>query len=347
MNPKKWIDIDLSAFRRNLALVRSRVVPAEVMVVVKNDAYGHGIEKIVESCVAEGVTWIGVLDSAVGVALRQSGVGGDVAMFAWLFAPDEDYGEAIDARIDLGVSSLWQLASIVDSVTHSPARIHLKLDTGLGRAGARVDEWSALVAAARVAEQSGAVAIVGAWTHIAEASEDDDSASISLFKWGVETLGHRDQIVRHLAASAASYARRDSRFDLVRVGAFTYGIAPGEGVSPVQLGLTPVMALRGVVTAVGSDGTAVIPIGLIDGMPSLREAVIFVTHDAHKATVLHVDATETTVFAPDAAVGDIVTFFGSSDRGEPTLQEWADALGTIGEEIAVRISPRIERRYVG
>jgi alanine racemase len=343
----RWIDIDLDAYRRNLTLVRDRVAPAKVMPVVKNNAYGHGITQIVSAAVAEGVTAIGVLDASVGIQLRESGVPDSVILFAWLFAPDEQYSQSINAQIDLGVSTIWQLQAIVSDVQETPARIHLKIDTGLGRAGARPDEWPALIAAARAAEKAGAVIIVGAWTHIAEASHEEDSASIELFHSAVNLLGERRNLLRHLAASAASYSRADSRFELVRVGAFTYGIAPGDGVSPEQLGLSPVMALRGVVTAVSDDGTAIVPIGLTDGLLSLRGAELEASVGGERVPVMSIDATTTTVGAPHAAIGDVVTFFGSAARGEPTLQEWADSLGTIGEEIVSRLTTRIERRVSG
>jgi alanine racemase len=341
----RWIDIDLDGYRRNLALVRMRVAPAEVMAVVKNDAYGHGIGPIVSAALAEGVTTIGVLDAAVGIDLRRAGVPPAIVLFAWLFGADENYRQAIEARIDLGVSTVWQLAAIVDAVGDIPARIHVKIDTGLGRAGARESEWPALVAAARAAELSGAVTIEGVWTHIAEASDIEDSAAIARFDRAIAVLGKGDTVVRHLAASAASYLRSDSRFDLVRVGAFTYGIAPGDGVTSSALGLIPVMALRARVVGIHDDGTAVIPIGLVDGMPSLRGAHLDAAHAESRVPILRVDPTTTRILAPRAALGDVVTLFGSNERSEPTLQEWADALGTIGEEIVVRLSPRIERRH--
>jgi alanine racemase len=191
------------------------------------------------------------------------------------------------------------------------------------------------------------VKIIGAWTHISEASDQEDSTSIALFDVAVGLLGERTDLVRHLAASAASYSRADSRFDLVRVGAFSYGIAPGDGVSPGQLGLSPVMALRGAVTSVGDDGTAVVPIGLVDGLLSIRGAALEVSVDGVRAPVVSINPTTTTVGAPQAVIGDVVTFFGSAARGESTLQEWADSLGTIGEEIVSRLTTRIERRFSG
>jgi alanine racemase len=350
MSVDVWAEIDLDAYRRNLRLVRKRVAPAEVMTVVKNDAYGHGIEAVVAAAVEEGVRFVGVLDAAVGVELRSSGLPRSVRLFAWLFAPDEDYAEAALAGVELGVSSVEQLDRIVSTssagATGAVPRVHAKIDTGLGRAGARPEDWPALVAAIDAEADAGRVEFAGLWTHIAEASEAEDSASIAAFESAALEVSpeRRGGLARHLAASAASYERADSRFDLVRVGAFGYGIAPGGGVSPSSLGLTPVMSLRArVIDRV--DDSAVLPVGAADGLPDAPSGLEGAV--AGRRVAISVGLSETLVADPSLEPGDVVTLFGREDRGEPTLQEWADALGTIGEEIVVRLSPRIERRITG
>ncbi|RWZ51663.1 alanine racemase [Labedella phragmitis] len=350
MSADVWAEIDLDAYRRNLRLVQRRVAPAEVMTVVKNDAYGHGIAAVVATAVGEGVRFVGVLDAAVGVGLRASGLPRSVRLFAWLFAPDEDYRAAAAAGVELGVSSVDQLRRIVSTTSTGASgavpRVHAKIDTGLGRAGARPEDWPALIAAIDAEADAGRVEFSGMWTHIAEASDAEDSASIAAFESATLEVPprRRDGLVRHLAASAASFERADSRFDLVRVGAFGYGIAPGGGVSPSSLGLTPVMSLRArVIDRVGDS--AVIPVGAADGLPDAVHGLEGAA--AGRRVALSIGLTETLVADPTLDPGDVVTLFGREDRGEPTLQEWADALGTIGEEIVVRLSRRIERRVSG
>ncbi|RWZ61442.1 alanine racemase [Labedella populi] len=354
MSVDVWAEVDLDAYRANLLRVRSRVAPAEIMVVVKNDAYGHGIRPIVGAAVAEGVRFVGVLDPGVGIELRASGLPESVRLFAWLFAADENYGPAAAARVELGVSSVEQLRRIV-STTDGPRRdvlprIHAKIDTGLGRAGARAEDWPALVRAIEAEARAGRVEFVGLWTHIAEASDEEDSVSIAAFERAALEVApeRRADLVHHLAASAASFSRADSRFDLVRVGAFGYGIAPGGGVSPASLGLIPVMSLHARVVAVegeGDDAVAVLPIGTADGLlPGDVEGLEAAS--GGRRAVVSIGLTETLVRDADLRVGDVVTLFGREDRGEATLQEWADALGTIGEEIVVRLSSRIERRVI-
>jgi alanine racemase len=338
-----WADVDIAAYRGNLRLVRARVAPADVMVIVKNDAYGHGVDEIVRAALGEGVRFVGVLDIETGLRLR-SVAGTDVSLFAWLFSPDEHYGDAVASGIELGVSSVAQLDRILETSAGGVPRIHAKIDTGLGRAGARPEDWPALLEAIDHATARGRLELAGVWTHISEASDDEDTASIGIFEWALARVpdARRAGIRRHLAASAASFARADSRYDLVRVGAFTYGIAPGDGISPQSLGLVPVLGLRARVVAVDSFGRGLLPIGTADGL--LGGVDLPVSIDGERTTI-SVGVTDSAV--PGAAVGDVVTLLGRSDRGEPTLQEWADALGTIGEEIVVRLSPRIERRIHG
>lgn len=338
--------IDLSAYRRNLARLAERVAPAALMAVVKADAYGHGLVPVARAAVEAGVAWIGTLDIETGLELRENGIPREVAVFSWLLGPDEDYAAAIDAELDFGVSSLAQLNAIAQAGASRRARVHLKIDTGLHRNGASIEEWPALVS--RALALSDRIELVGVWTHIAEASDDDDSEAIERFRSAIdiaERLG-ATITVRHLAASAAAFARADARFDLVRIGAFSYGISPGDGVTPSSLWLEPVMTLTAPVTAV-RDGLATVGIGYGDGIPSSAAGTLQVSIDGVPHEIVTVQLDRMTVDIGDALVrpGDPVVLFGSGADGEPTLQEWADELGTIGEEIVTRLSPRIRRRF--
>src|SRR5690606_23345509 len=142
----------------------------------------------------------------------------------------------------------------------------------------------------------------------------------------------------------------DSRYDLVRVGAFTYGIAPGSGISPGILGLVPVMSLVSTVSEVISDDRhryAVVPVGYGDGLPSELAARGSVAVRGQRSLIGTVAVGRLLVGGgDDTACGDHVTLFGTGGAGEQTLQEWADVVGTIGEEFVVRLGSRIPRRYV-
>jgi alanine racemase len=338
--------IDLSAYRRNLARLAERVAPAALMAVVKADAYGHGLLPVARAAVEAGIGWIGTLDIETGLELRRSGIPRDVAVFTWLLAPQEDYAAAIEAELDFGVSSIGQLEAIADAGASLRARVHLKIDTGLHRNGASVEDWPGLVA--RALALSDSVELVGAWTHIAEASDADDSVAIERFTAAVaiaETLG-ATLAVRHLAASAAAFGRADARFELVRIGAFSYGISSGGGITPLSLGLEPVMTLTAPVVAV-RDGLATVGIGFGDGIPSAAAGVLQLSIEGRLHDITSVQLDRLTVNTGEALVrpGDTAVLFGSGAAGEPTLQEWADALDTIGEEIVTRLGPAIRRRF--
>lgn len=345
--------IDLSAYRRNLVSLRKALGQSELMAVVKSDAYGHGLLPVARTAVDAGVTHLGALDIATGLKLRAAGIVPPVAILVWLHTPSDDFAAAIDAEIDIGISTIEELQALISADAHRRARIHLKIDTGLHRNGANEADWPQLVRAAVTAHDAGAVELHGVWTHISETSDSEDTAAIDRFVSAVsiaEALGARFS-VRHLAASAAGLMRSDSRFDLVRMGAFTLGISPGGGVTADALGLEPVMTLRSRVERVEvSDDTrvAVIPLGYGDGLLGECAGRVDVAIRGHRHTIskLEVDQMTVALARDDVLEGDAVTLFGSGTHGESTLEEWADALGTIGEELVVRLSPTLVRHYL-
>lgn len=343
------VDIDLDAYRRNLDVVRARVAPAELLAVVKSDAYGHGLVPLARAAAEAGVAWLGALYPSTARELRAAGIGRHVRLLAWMYDPSELFYDAAELGIDLGVSSLHELRRIAAHGGATPARIHLKIDTGLSRNGATLDAWPGLVEAAVAAQREGSVQIVGAWTHISEASDDEDTHSIRRFEAAIaiaQDLGASFE-VRHLAASAASFARADSRFDLVRVGAFTLGIAPGSGLGPAEVGIEPVLTLSAPVVSV-RDGRAVIAIGYGDGVSTRAAGGVSIAIKGARHPVVAVEVDSTIVEVADSVtVGDTAYLFGPGDHREATLQEWADATGTIGEELVVSLSPRLPRHYLG
>jgi alanine racemase len=340
--------IDLTAYARNLATVQAAVAPAVVMAVVKADAYGHGLLQLSAVAVGAGIRWLGALDIDTALKLRAQGFD-DVGIFAWLLGPGEEYGTAVRERVELGVSTIEQLDEIDAAAAGVPALVHLKIDTGLHRNGATEEEWPELVERAIELEHAGVVELRGVWTHISEASDEDDSAAMAKFDAAiavVEGLGARVPL-RHLAASAAGFTRADARYDLVRLGAFGYGIAPGGGIGPGALGLIPVMTLEAPVIAV-TDGLARIAIGYGEGLPSAIAGRTELAIDGVRHPIVEVglDWLDASIGSAEVRPGDIATLFGAGDSGEQTLQEWADAIGTIGEEIVTRLSGSIPRRYL-
>lgn len=338
--------VDLAAIRRNLELLSARAAPAKVMAVVKADAYGHGLVEVARAAIAAGIDWLGTLDVSSALELRSNGVGEDVGLFAWFFDLDEDFAPAIDAGIDLGVSTVWQLEQIASAGAERRARVHLKVDTGLHRGGARAEEWPELVASALARRDR--LDTVGVWSHLAEASDSDDDLSIEQFRAAIaeaERLG-ASFTLRHIAASAPAYGRPSTRFDLVRIGAFAYGIAPGDGVTAASLGLEPAMTLSAPVVDV-TGSIARIAVGFGDGLSSAAagRAELSIRGRRFPIDEVAVDCLTITVDEEGVLPGDTAILFGPGSRGEPTLQEWGDRTGTIGEEIVVRLAPSLPRVF--
>lgn len=340
--------VDLGAFADNLARVREVVTPAEMMLVVKDDAYGHGVVEIARRALAQGVRWFGAFDAETGAVVRAT-VGETARIFIWIAASASEVAAAVAARLDIGVGDpgLLEDVAIAASAASVVARVHLKIDTGLHRNGVRPEMWPEFTARAREWESAGVLEVVGVWSHIAEASDDEDDVARAGFEDALAVARNAGLTpsLRHLAASAASFARPEFRYDLVRVGAFAYGISPAGGPSAGELGIRPIATLRTTVSGLESDGVRV-GIGALDGLPSTLAGRIEVGTPAGPRRLRVVDRYESIVDGwPGAGIGQEVVVFGADDDAPRSVTEAGEAIGTIGEEIAVRISPGVTRRY--
>ena len=352
--------ISTGALGRNIDHLRATVSPARLMVVVKADAYGHGALTVARVAQQHGITDLGALDLATALRLRAAGVPPEVRVLAWLYAPEQQFDEAIAARIDLGISRLSELERALDATRRrraagdhdAVAHLHLKLDTGLRRNGATAEEWPALIDAVARAEADGLAVARGVWTHIAEAAEEDDTEALRRFERGVELAraAGLTRVERHLAASSAGLRRADVRLDMVRMGGHCWGIPSFDGVTPRDIGLEPVMTLTAPVVGVRSDDARAGRVGIVqagygDGIPRLAAGLVSVAVNGVRFPIVDVDRDELTVADPDAllTVGQTATLFGTGAHGEQTVREWGDAIGTLGDEITARILPRVPR----
>lgn len=338
--------IDLGAFRANVAHLASIAKPARTMLAVKANAYGHGLLPLARAALEAGAESLAVLDVTTALTLRKSGV--DAPLFAWLHGVATDFGGAVDARIDLGISALWQLDAIAAAGRTEPARVHLKVDTGLHRNGARPEDWPELVTGALAAERAGLVHVAGLWSHLADASPADDSDALERFRQAVEIareLGCRPEVL-HLAASSAGIREPEARFDIVRFGIAAYGISPFDDETAAQLGLRAVMTMRAPVREV-SDELVIVAVGSADGVstPAAGRASVAIAGRRHLVRSIGIDTITVERAGATIDIGDIVTVFGPGDDGEPSAEEWAEWAGTIGDEIVAHTTTRIARVY--
>lgn len=359
--------IDLAAFRRNVASLVATAAPAEVMLAVKANAYGHGMLPISLAALEAGATALAVLEVDAGLELRAAGI--TVPLFAWLHGAGTDFRAAAEADIDLGVSALWQLEAIAESGARRPARVHLKIDTGLSRNGAAAVDWPELVSTALHLQSQGFLEVYGAWSHLADASVADDEIALVKFTIAVEvatSLGAKFQKL-HLAASSAGLRMPAARFDYVRFGIAAFGISPFDDVDGDGLGLEAPMTLSAPVLAVetlpaghgrlgGLDvglpmpaTLALVAAGFGDGVqaPAADRAEVLVGGQRRRIVALGVDRMLVDADDLDVRVGDRVVLFGSARRGEPTAEEWAALADSIGDEIVSSVAPRVPRVYVG
>jgi alanine racemase len=367
--------VDLDAIRDNVGVLCERAGAARVMAVVKADGYGHGLVPSARAAVRGGASWLGVAFLEEALALRASAV--DVPVLAWLFAPDEDLAPAVAARVDLGVYSPAELARAQDAAESSgvPARVHLKADTGLSRGGATPQTWPELCEAAAKAEAGGMVHVAGLWSHFAFADGGPDhpvnSRQAAVFAEALEvaTAKGLQPDVRHLANSAATLTAPATHYDLVRPGVSVYGLSPVPQLgSPRDFGLRPAMSLRSRValtkrvpegsgvsylhryTTSSETTLALVPLGYADGVPRAATNVARVLLRGRQRQIAGTVSMDQFVLdMGDDAVeaGDEVVLFGPGDDGEPTAQDWADAVGTIDYEIVTRVGGRVPREYVG
>jgi alanine racemase len=377
--PHAEVRVDLAAIRDNVAELRDRANGAAVMAIVKADAYGHGLVPAARAARAGGAEWLGTAVLEEAVMLREAGVGGRI--LAWLAAPGERWSSAIEHDIDVSAYTQWAVAEIADAAAAAgrTARVHLKVDTGLGRGGSAVADWPELVDAAAKAEADGVVSVVGLWSHFANADAPGHpsiAAQLETFRDAVhraESRGIRPE-VRHIANSPAILTRPDAFFDLIRPGLACYGLSPvPDQIRPADVGLRPAMSVRARLALVkrvpAGQGVSyghhyvtdrpttlgLVPLGYADGVPRHGSG----GDGAPGAPVLAAGRIRTVAgrvcmdqFVIDlgdtvTGAGDEVVLFGDGSGGEPTAQDWAEACRTISYEIVTRFGPRLPRTYVG
>ena len=369
-----WVSIDLDAIRDNVAALVRRAAPAQVLAVVKADAYGHGLVDSARAALAGGASWLGVAQLAEALRLREAGI--TAPLLTWLFAPGADIGGAIDADIEVTVGSMWSLDAVLAAVRErgAPARIQVKVDTGLGRGGILTD-WPQMVARLAAAQAEGAVEVTGVWSHFAWADAPQHPtvrAQQVRFEEACDELaraGVRPPL-RHLANSAATLTNPSAHFDLVRPGLAVYGLSPVPDLGDsAHFGLREAMRVTArlsvVKRAAAGQGVSygheyvtdrdtvlgLVPMGYADGIPRAAGGAGPMLVGDRRLTIAGRVCMDQVVLdlGPDfaGAAGDEVVVLGRAADGEPSAQDWAQAAGTINYEIVTRMSPRLPRVLLG
>jgi len=365
-------EINLSAITQNFKLIKSRTT-ADVLAVVKADAYGHGLIPVSKALEEAGADWFGTALLEEAINLRKAGILKPI--ISWLTPLGEDFKSAIDLDIDLGIPSIDLLDEVIKaaSLTGKAARIHLEIDTGMSRGGV-LSEWDQLIKSVLVGVNLKLLKVIGIWSHFARADEPAElmnQEQLSLFEEKVnqaKTAGIDAQFI-HIANSAALFTNKSTHKNIIRSGIALFGLSPdvktiGDSSS---LGLKPAMKLKAKLnlvkevkagSSVGYGGTAVlksdtklgvITLGYADGIPRNTNNLAGVFVDKKRAPMIgRVSMDQFVVdlgITSNAKTGDEVIVFGDGSGGEYTVDEWAKAANTINYEIITRIGPRVPRIY--
>jgi alanine racemase len=363
--------VELGAITGNLAALREHVAPAAVMAVVKANGYGHGAVPAAQAALRGGADWLGVVHVAEALELRAAGI--DAPLLVLMAIGPDRHADAIAARVDLAAGSADMVRRIAAAAEAAgqPARVHLKADTGLSRGGALPADWPAVLDAARRAQADGRLAVAGLWSHFASADEPGNpsiQAQLAAFKEALavaESAGITPEL-RHIANTAAALDVPEARYDLVRIGGGSYGLATLPGGPPEWL--RPAMTLRAKLVLVKRvpAGTGVsyghrytttrettlglVPLGYADGVPRAARGLPLVFARGRRwpiAGTVCMDQFVVDFGDEPVAEGDEVVLFGPGDDGEPTVQEWGEMLGTISYEIVTGLGARLPRSYRG
>lgn len=362
-----WIEVDGRALTENARRLATLARPKALMAVVKANAYGHGDVWAAWHAMAGGARWLGVATLDEALRLRRAGLRCDVLVLGAI-AP-EDVPAAIRGEVSVALPArpwlgLWSGPA---RATGRPLRVHLKVDTGMGRLGVPPREAPAMVEEIR--RQAQAFVLEGIFSHLA-ASEDDGpytELQVARFRQALAAVGDPPTWI-HIQNSGGILGAQVAEATMVRSGILLYGLAPG-GRPPVPAGFRPVLSLRAraVQTKVVDAGQAVgygltwiaderttiatLPIGYADGWPrSLSNAGRVLFRGAFYPIVGRVSMDSITVaLPPDVAceVGDVFTLIGEDGEGVITADDVAARAGTIGYEIVSRLSLRLPRVDAG
>lgn len=363
-------EVDLDAITNNLSVIRRRVGHAvRLMLIVKADAYGHGAVAVAHHAVRLGVAALGVGTSAEALELRASGLRLPILVLGTIV--DEEAESTLRHGIEVGIHSADRLRMLEELAQrmNRRARVHLNVDTGMGRLGVLPERALELLRAIDAAEH---LELAGLMTHISSsrgADAPETQCQVNAFE-AVRAAAHAQGLRCgwiHAANSAAIFTDLAPHYDTVRPGISAYGILPGALRDSAAL--RPAMSLRTQVVFlkdlpegahVGYDSTwtasratriATLPLGYNDGVAwRLGNRGEVLVRGQRAPIVGRVSMDYTTIDVGgirDVAVGDEVVLFGRDGEHTLDVEEVARCAETIPYEITCSVGKRVPRVYVG
>jgi alanine racemase len=366
--------VDLGAVQRNARRLRSELTArAELCVVVKANGYGHGMVPCARAALSGGATWLAVATADEAVELREAGISVPVLVQGALTRVEARTAIRAGADVVAWREDFARALAAYAAEAGEVARVHVKLDTGMGRLGTSDPAEAHGVCDLAAADPN--LALVGVMTHFATADELGDDhfpAQLERFRaFAAEAKERYPGVIAHAANSAAVLREPSSHFDLVRCGIAIYGLDP-FGEDPFARRLEPALALESQLAAVkrfepgwsaGYGRTwraecptwvGIVPIGYGDGWRrglSNRADVLVGGRRRRLAGTVSMDNIAVELGPadrePDAKVGDPVVLVGAQEGERVLCEEIARLLDTINYEVTCGILPRVPRRYEG
>ncbi|MDP8258038.1 MAG: alanine racemase [Candidatus Aadella gelida] len=364
-----WAEIDLNAIRYNLSSIK-RVVGKNtgIMAVVKANAYGHGIEEISDVIIKEGVEYLGVATTDEALKLRKRGIKEPILVLGSVL--EEEAKVAVDNNITLTLcdAELFEILKKVSAKKKSMPKVHIKVDTGMGRIGVWHEEAIDFI---EDVHNCGKIEIEGVYTHFSSAARDKlfTQMQVQAFDKVIEDLKRNgvDPKYQHAANSIAAIDWKNSRLNLIRTGILIYGVYPKKNFRR-KFELKPVMSLKTKVvylkdappgrsisygrTYITQKKTkiATIPIGYADGygriLSNKAEALIRGQH-VRVVGMVTMDQTLLDVgTVKDVKVGDEVVLIGRQSDSDIPIEKIAKLAGTIPYEILSAVTDRVPRVYI-
>lgn len=360
-----WVNVDLDAIRGNVRFIKEHT-GAEVMAIVKANAYGHGALPVARAALQAGATWCGVARPDEALQLREGGIKSPILILGFIRA--ESVPEMIKHDVSLTVWTEDHVRRIARQAQklHHTARLHLKIDSGMGRLGCFPEDAARL--AQRIHETPD-LKLQGVFSHLARADEPDPQPTARQQKAFSKALSHlAEKKINppyiHLANSAASLTRPGAHFNLVRLGISLYGLPPSSAVplpDPFQRALTWKTVLAAVRTLPPGHGVSygheyvtqnretigALPMGYADGFRRLPGNEVLI--HGQKCPVVGRVCMDQTMVQLDGIqkpqVGDEVVLIGKQGQEEITADEVGQRWGTINYEVTCAIGPRVPRLY--
>jgi alanine racemase len=361
-----WVEIDTDAIAHNTRHLKQMVgARVALMAVVKADGYGHGAVTVARTALANGASQIAVANLEEATILREAGIRAPILVLSYVEPAAVAHAIAHDCTLTIYDAGLAAACDAAARAVGKRLRVHLKLDTGMGRLGLLPDDGRALLQSVR---DLSALDVEGVYTHFSAADEDAayTAEQVRLFRSVIDPLRAAGLMFRyvHAANSAGTLASADNHFDLVRVGLALYGMSPSETV-PVPADFRPALTWKSVVASVktlppghvvgygntyvtqGEERIAVIPIGYADGLRRAPAHYGEVLVRGQRVPIVGRVSMEKTMInvshIPAVQVGAEVVLLGAQGSERITAEDIARRLGTINYEVVCSILPRVPR----